>query len=381
VAFVPSTSIAYVLAALRRDSTPAVTNAAAAAVEDWRDVDRHARRHDVVWWVVRALPATGVPEDVRAGLLKAAQETVIESLVGARQLAELLRLLEHGGVRAVAYKGPALAADVHGDVGARHFDDLDVLIARGDRQRATAVLRDAGYVPPAGFTLREERFYSRWEGVAHFTRADDLPLELHWRCQATRYGGPSDPAAVLDEARWCPLGGGRVRVPSAEDLGVLLALHGAKHAWRLLLWVADFGAAVSRGGFDWDRFMRRASAWRVRRAAHYALLVAHDLNGIVAPPSLMNAARDDMQTARLARAVVARHLGDPAAADVGGDSEVRYDLQWLDGARARLRYLTLAAVLPTPRDREVARFPDALLPLAYPVRAWRLLTHMRERRL
>jgi hypothetical protein len=260
-------------------------------------------------------------------------------------------------------------------VGARHFYDLDVFVARRDRERASAALSAAGYAAPDGLTAREERFYGRWEGVTHRAVADGLPVELHWRCQAARYGGPGDPDIVLARTRWCSVGGGRVPVPAVEDLGVLLALHGAKHAWRLLMWVADFSATVSRADFDWDRFVGRATEWGVRRAARYGVLVGHDLTGVEVPPRLLDDARADAAVARLAAAIVARHRDDPAAADVGGDSDPRYDLQWLDGIGARMRYVMLAAALPTPRDRGAMRLPDRLLPLAYPIRAWRLVRH------
>jgi hypothetical protein len=45
------------------------------------------------------------------------------------------------------------------------------------------------------------------------------------------------------------------------------------------------------------------------------------------------------------------------------------------GTWARLRYVTLAATLPTPRERRALRLPDALLPLAYPLRVARVLGH------
>lgn len=377
----PSPSVAYVLAALHRGAARGVAlRDAAAAVDDWHAVELHANRHDVVWWVAKELPDRGVPEDVRARLAAAAHEQAIASLAGARQLVALLALLDDAGVRAAAYKGPALAVDAHGDVGARRFYDLDLLVARRDRERAADALSAAGYASPDGLTAREERFYARWEGVAHRVVEGGLPVELHWRCQAARYGGPGDPAAVLARSRGCALGGGRVPVPAVEDLGVLLALHGAKHAWRLLMWVADFSATASRGDFDWERFMGRASEWGVRRAAQYGVLVGHALTSLPAPTRLLEAARADAAAARLAAAIVARHLGDPAADDVGGDSESRYDLQWLDGLRAQARYLTLAAALPTLRDRDAAHVPEGLLPLAYPVRAWRLVRHAFGRR-
>jgi hypothetical protein len=280
----------------------------------------------------------------------------------------------------VAYKGPALSADVHGDPGARRFADLDLLIAESDRVRALGALHAAGYASPPGYSARAERVYSRWEGVAQLARGDDWPVELHWRCQAPRYGGPQDPAPVVARARWCALGGGRVLVPSPEDLGVLLALHGVKHAWTSLLWLADFVAALSRPGIDWELLVARADEWNVRRALHYALLVAQALAALDVPPALLAAARADTRAASLAGAVSAQLAREPGTQGPKVESTPRYDLQWLEGPWARTRYLVLAAALPTPRERAAAPLPDALLPLAYPLRALRLVGRAIRRR-
>ncbi len=378
---VPRPDVAFVLAALRRDAgATRAQRDAATRVDDWPAVTRLALAHDVGWWVERAMPSGAVTEHARAPLREMVRTVAVSALSGARQAVELSGVLAAAGVRAVAYKGPALAADVHGDVGARWFTDLDFLIAEADRDRAVRALRTAGYASPAGLSDRAERVYSRWEGVAHLARGDAQPVELHWRCQAPRYGGPQDPADVVARARPCALGGGSVLVPAPDDLGVLLALHGVKHAWSSLMWVADFVASASRPEFDWAAFTSRGDAWGVARALRYAMLVGHELAALAPPPELLAAARADGGAARLAHAVTARLTLAREVPDLGAESTPRYDLQWLDGVWAQARYLALAAALPTPRERAVAPLPDALLPLAYPVRAWRLLRHAWDRR-
>lgn len=373
--------MAFVLAALRRDAGAVrAQREAAVRIDDWTAVARCAAEHDVSWWVWRALPRDGVPDAARTLLADAVRDAAVQSLAAARQLAEMAAVLRDAGVRAVAYKGPALSSDVHGDLASRRFDDLDILVGEADRARARRALANAGYASRDDLSAREERFYSRWEGVAHLVRRDGLPVELHWRCQAPRYGGPQDPAAIVARAVPRALGGGTMLVPSPEDIGLLLALHGVKHAWGYLLWVVDFAAAVSRPGFDWTLFTSRAASWDVRCASHYAVLVAQDLALLDAPAGLLRVARDDAQAAFLARAVVARLTVAPDVPDIGAESTARYDLQWLDGAWAKLRYLVLAVVLPTPQERLLVRLPDVLLPLAYPVRAWRLLRRARGRR-
>ncbi|MBA4070296.1 MAG: hypothetical protein C0497_00410 [Gemmatimonas sp.] len=376
-----SPELQFVLAAVRRDAAAAEARVrAAGAVSDWDAVVSLAERREAEWWVWRALPAAGVPEAARDQLGAAVRALARQSLAGVRELLALVRALEDAGVTVVAYKGPALAADVHGDVGARRFTDLDLLVSERDRARARAALRAIGYSSPGGYSEREERFFSAWEGVLHFSAEHALlPVELHWRVQAPRYGAPQDPASILESARRCDLGAGSVLVPAMETQAVLLALHGVKHAWTSMLWVTDFARAVDRDGFDWVRFEAETARWGVRRAVHDALLVAHDLLSLAVPDHWLARARADAAAARLAADAVRGLVSDADSPNAGRESTARYDLQWLGSTRARLRYLALAAALPTPQERAAVRLPDVLLPLAYLVRAWRLLRHVLAR--
>jgi hypothetical protein len=367
--------LAFVLACVRRDAGATAARALAAeAVGDWRRVADLARQHDVPWWVVRALPSESVPSEVCDALRDEMRDLARRAMAGTRELLAVLQALSRGGVRALAFKGPALAADVHGDLAARRFTDLDILIAKRDRAAARRALAAAGYRAPAGFTEREARFYHAWEGVDLLELdASVWPVELHWRCHARRYGAPQDPAPLFATARTMALGGAEVLVPGSEELAALLALHGVKHAWRSLLWVADFGHAVQRDGFDWMRLAAIATEWSQACALHTALLVAHEVLEVPVPVAMRDRARADHRAARLAGAAVSALRGEVATEDVGRESTARYDLQWLGGAWPQVRYVMYAASLPTTRERQALRLPDALLPLAFPVRALRLL--------
>lgn len=375
-------ALGFVLAAVRRDAAAAqAREAAASPIADWGRVADLALRHDVPWWVHSALPRTAAADGARETLGDAVRALALNALSGVGQLCELVGMLRQAGVPVVAYKGPALAADVHGDITARRFTDLDVLIASRDRDRARGVLIANGYASPQGYTAREDRFYSAWEGVTHFERPDaPLPVELHWRVQAPRYGAPQDPAMAMIGARDVAVGGAAVPLPAIEVQAVLVALHGVKHAWTSLLWVADFAHAVDRAPFDWARFAGLAQAWRVSRAVHIALLVARELLALDIPAEPLARAMADREAVALAREAAQGLLSGTASPNAGRESTARYDLRWLDGSWARLRYLTLAAAMPTPQERKLVRLPDALLPLAYPVRAWRLIQHAVGRR-
>jgi len=65
---------------------------------------------------------------------------------------------------------------------------------------------------------------------------------------------------------------------SVEDELVLICIHGAKHFWERLMWIADVAALVSRQtGIDWQRVADSAQAVGAERMLHTGLRLASDL--------------------------------------------------------------------------------------------------------
>src|SRR2546430_3203484 len=62
------------------------------------------------------------------------------------ELLEILDLFTEQGIRALPYKGPVLAAIEYGNLAARTFCDLDILVRKEDATRARDLLVARGYV-------------------------------------------------------------------------------------------------------------------------------------------------------------------------------------------------------------------------------------------
>jgi hypothetical protein len=61
------------------------------------------------------------------------------------ELERLLRLFEAAGLRAIPYKGAALAVYAYGNLSSRSAGDIDLLVSPGDFERAVALLIAQGY--------------------------------------------------------------------------------------------------------------------------------------------------------------------------------------------------------------------------------------------
>jgi hypothetical protein len=129
---------------------------------------------------------------------------------------ELERVTTHfeaAGQEFLLLKGPYLAARFYGDVYAREFVDIDLLIPGRDRARATRILAEVGYVKMS------RTFFGAWL-TSRFVHAFDFGngrsnLDLHW-CLSRHPSFRIDEQALWAHRQRYELGGRSYDVLSDE---------------------------------------------------------------------------------------------------------------------------------------------------------------------
>src|SRR6188474_768539 len=123
-----------------------VANEDSAAV-DWDRLLAIAARHGVSGLLLAPLRSSALP--VPAGIVDRLETHHIEvtgqNLKLTMQLVELLALLARHDIRALAFKGPTLAAGPYGHLGRRLSNDLDILVDRSQVSRACELMLADGY--------------------------------------------------------------------------------------------------------------------------------------------------------------------------------------------------------------------------------------------
>src|SRR5260370_16046062 len=144
------------------------------------------------------------------------------------------------GIGALVVKGPVLAVQAYGDPAMRSYGDLDLLVRQRDIRRATELMSAAGY--SAAVSLRAIDA-GKIPGQYLFSNPHaKLIVELH-NDGTLRYFPRRLP---LEEffARQIRVRLDAREIPalSVEDEFVLICIHGAKHFWQRLMWIAEFAA-------------------------------------------------------------------------------------------------------------------------------------------
>jgi hypothetical protein len=86
-----------------------------------------------------------------------------------------------------------------------------------------------------------------------------------------------------------------MNAPSLGDLVALLTIHGWKHNWSKLIWVADLAALIQTGKIDWDGVLKTATNGSWRRILALGVEMVRLVYGFETPVSA------DQGTQRLAK--------------------------------------------------------------------------------
>lgn len=278
------------------------------------------------------------------------------------------------GLPALLLKGPALAERLYGDVSARLYEDLDLLVPRDRLPEAAAVLEEAGWrptsPPPVGTPARPGRTLVSPGGVecelhgAAFDRYHALPLAFADlrpdAAPARRYGGGARGNEALRPGR-------------ADELLYLLA-HGGKHRWVRLGWVADVAAYLDTQPVDAGRLRERAQRRGALRLVRAGLGVANRLLDAPVPPQIGVAA--DPRAGALADRVAGdlrRRLAGEAGPEPSGPRRLLFWLRARERGRDRARVAGRLLVCPNRADHGAVALPDGLGALYRLVRPLRLL--------
>ena len=381
---------ALLLAAAAAPAIPSLPDTDTDAV-DWAAFLALARRNRLLPLAHRLLAErTEVPETVRSHLAAFFAENGRKALGLAAELRRLLGAMEAADVRALAYKGPALAARAYGHLALRTYSDLDLLVAPDDVPAAHRVLSEAGYESAYRLTPAQDSIFRRTDGdyPYHHPRTGAL-VELHCHVSSTRFGVSLPTAELIARARPVPVGGGDVFAPADDDLFLALCLHGAKHRWARLEWLAAAAALAVRAGLDLDALHRRASAIGAGRTVRLALLLMRDALSLPVTPGIGRALAADRALPPLAaeasalwfavdrpeRAESTHALTHSRTHALPADdtaANLRFNFRLREGAARRARYAAKWLFTPTPEDWAWARLPDAASGLYRALRPLRL---------
>jgi hypothetical protein len=311
-----------------------------------------------------------IPDSIRTDLKRAADDNVWRALRMTGELLRIMRRLRDAGITPVPWKGPILGQQAYGSPGLRMFYDLDILIRREDMDRAIDILRDDGLFPAHPMKLREQKTYIDHQGSFELQRRDDGGwVELHWAVVPTYYAPPRVVEELWERLAPVPLGRGTVDGLGPEDNFEGLCVHGSKHQFERMLWIADIAMLTKANpDLDWGALLARARRNGTLRMVKLGVLLAASLANAAIPRWVLRAAQSD-QSARTLSAQVHATLFHGHSSNLG---EFVFHARMRERARDRSRYVLGILFTPSRSDWEAVTMPRVLFPLYSAVRPFRL---------
>jgi hypothetical protein len=144
--------------------------------------------------------------------------------------------------------------------------------------------------------------------------------------------------------------GHEVPAPCMEDHLVLTCIHGAKHFWERLSWIADVAGLVSQQTeMDWARAAASARAVRSELMLHTGLRLAVQLLNAGLPEVVSSRVQEDAGSARLVASVLG-WLPAAGHASPGLFQRAAFRLRMRGGFFAAPAYLLRLSLSPTEED-------------------------------
>lgn len=334
---------------------------------------RAAADHGVRPPLIRSLATMswrGVPSDVRASLEAFQRLHLARMLALAEELRRVAACFAEHKLPFAVFKGVTLSLALYGDLAAREYNDIDILVPQASVAEAERLLAELGYKATGG-DAEFRRAFQSYQGQYAFGRDEpDTAVDLHWR-----FCGVHLPFPVTPDELWSRLGSvsvGDHSIPAVlgPDLALLLAGHGTKETWRSLNWVRDFAAmSSSYSDLDWAGLLRAAQRRRSGNALLLAGILAAELMQVAMPTALAAEAARNAEVRLRAGELIERlrraEAPPPRSADFA-------DFDLCDRRWERLTAVARLAVVRTAGDYRAMPLPRPLWGLYYVTRPFRL---------
>lgn len=345
---------------------------------DWDKFLRLAEHHRVcpsVYMTLRQLGYPLVAEHVLDILKQKYQENTLNALRITGETVRIASILGKHRISIVVLKGAPLSWHLYGDIAARTYGDIDILVGPDKLEQSIAILGKEGYCRISKYdsydlTPRQLLIYLRHhEHNSHFEYWNSekrVMLEIHWKL--SKYNNVL-PFPADGNINTISVAGNHVPVLSDEESLLYLVLHGAGHKWHRLCWLVDINKFIQQEHIDWASLERRAEKYGMRVFLHHTLILVSQLFEVDLPPGLeRSVARDKSARRMTALALQSCILDNGNRAWSSGlfsfFANIFYYLFMSRGLKSKFNYI-FKLIRPSVEDIRMVALPDRLYAMYY----------------
>ena len=342
---------------------------------DWEALLAMAAEHSLAPIVCKNLEACAgdaLPSAWRQRFRNEFVRISCRNLALSAELLRVLQALESRSVNATPYKGPVLAAQAYGDVGLREFADLDLIVPQTQIATAHAALVALGYRSLLPGVEKPDGFRDI-PGQYAYSKDPETMVELHTERTLRYFPRSLDLHELCERREFVNVAGRQVLTFSLEDTFLLLCVHGSKHIWERLGWIADIAAFMKPSRpVDWELALGRARRSGIQRMVLLGAGLAAQLFSVELANELADGLKRDETAGRLTAAISERFVSAEQAR-LGVFGRFAFRVRMRGSLIEGLPYAIRLAMTPTELDRgRHAAFLEPLYALRRPLRLARM---------
>jgi Uncharacterised nucleotidyltransferase len=282
---------------------------------DWSKLGALSAYHRVKPLLYKTLidqDLVSVPGSVMTELAEECRGIATRNLQLTGELIGLTKSFVAAGIPVLPHKGPLLAAAAYGDLALREFADIDLLIHASDLPRAITLLAEQGYHAPEKLGWLSPSALMRWSAEMTYHSARGVAVDLHWRLTPSHYTVQLDPEILWRSCSSITLAGSQIPTIAPEALLLLLAVHGAKHCWESLGWLADVAWLLNaQPDLEWKHVLAMARESKCDRPFLLCASLVHEVFESPIPETVMKGIEQDRAVGQLHQRVIERWLEGP----------------------------------------------------------------------
>jgi Uncharacterised nucleotidyltransferase len=341
---------------------------------DWEEVLRLADHHGTSSLLFQNLSRLSdvVPPSILSTLREHHESNIRKSLFLTRELIRIGDLLDGLGIEVIPYKGLVLSEIYYGDAALRQSGDIDLFVRRREVTQIKEAVRELEYTTRVSISKEAEQDYldSGYEYTFDSPAGCNV-LELQWALQPRFYAVDFDMEEMFARAVNVTVAGRLMRIPSPEDLLLILSVHAAKHVWERLIWLCDIEQILKREKLDWDWVQSRARDLGIARILCVTLLLTERFLRTPIPRPIESTILADQDAHTLADEIAPAVIHRVSYED----QQLHYFrlmMRLRERRRDQAQFLTRLTFTPGPSEWEAVRLPKLLFPLYRVVRLARL---------
>jgi len=339
---------------------------------NWDYLFAMAQAHGVLPLLHKHLVGTSVPSYFLSRLKR---ESVANSQnvlhLTAKQL-RVYKLFKENGIPVALFKGPLLAQMAYGEISLRQAGDIDVLIDRRHFHQATVLLESLDYEMSPHLTPAQLASHLNNHCELQFMRDEWFTVvDLHWDLAPRSFVFKLHADEVMSRLQTVSLAGTTVETFGAEDLVLYLSMHGAKHLWRRLEWIASLAESLrTTPDLNWNLMVQRAEKAHATRMLALGLRLVEKFSDVHIPSHVLADIDPNGTMQRMVEQIREQLFNTFGPADSTATN--LYNLRIMDRKRDALISTLRAIFIPTLPDWQALALPAPLHSLYYAFRPLRL---------